>query len=159
MWYSWAGHGLQQYTNQKVDSNLWNQRSKQDISRLLWRSWKGFIQCRFPDKEHIRMKNTTVLNEPYWWWKHMSVSRHIQLKHNSSLHRACSAVVTVLRFGIQGPGFEPGLFHNSMLHASSWLLNEAKNLIQVFMLLAKLGKAVTCGCWWARAIACRQIGS
>ncbi len=41
--------------------------------------------------------------------------------------RACSAVVIALRFGTQGPGFEPGLFYKSMLHASSWLLNEAKS--------------------------------
>jgi hypothetical protein len=29
------------------------------------------------------------------------------------LDRACSAVVTALRFGTQGPGFEPGLFHKA----------------------------------------------
>ncbi len=28
-------------------------------------------------------------------------------------YRACSAVVIVLRFGTQGPGFEPGLFHKA----------------------------------------------
>ncbi len=27
--------------------------------------------------------------------------------------RACSAVVIALRFGIQGPGFEPGLVHKA----------------------------------------------
>ncbi len=27
--------------------------------------------------------------------------------------RACSAVVIALRFGTQGPGFEPGLFHKA----------------------------------------------
>jgi hypothetical protein len=29
------------------------------------------------------------------------------------LHWACSAVVIALRFGTQGPGFEPGLFHKA----------------------------------------------
>ncbi len=38
------------------------------------------------------------------------------------INRACSSVVIALCFGTQGPGFEP-----SMLHASSWLLNEAKS--------------------------------
>ncbi len=27
--------------------------------------------------------------------------------------RACSVVVIALRFGTQGPGFEPGLFHKA----------------------------------------------
>ena len=41
------------------------------------------------------------------------------------IYRACSAVVTALRAGTEGPGFEPGLFHEAC-YASSWLLNEAK---------------------------------
>jgi hypothetical protein len=40
----------------------------------------------------------------------------------------CSAVVIALRFGIQGPWFEPCLFHKACLHASSWFLSEAKTL-------------------------------
>ncbi len=30
-----------------------------------------------------------------------------------TFHRACSGVVIALRFGTQGPGFEPGLFHKT----------------------------------------------
>ena len=46
-------------------------------------------------------------------------------------YRACSAVVKALRFGTQGPGSEPSLFFpQSMLHASSWLLNEAKSFLK-----------------------------
>ncbi len=31
----------------------------------------------------------------------------------TNTHRACSAVVIALRFGTQGPGFEPGLSHKA----------------------------------------------
>ncbi len=44
------------------------------------------------------------------------------------VYRAYSAVVIALCSGTLGPGFEPGL-SQSMLHASSWLLNEAKSFL------------------------------
>jgi hypothetical protein len=40
-------------------------------------------------------------------------------------YRPCSTVFIALRFGTQGPRTWP--FPQSMLHASSWLLNEAKS--------------------------------
>ncbi len=58
------------------------------------------------------------------------------IKSVMNYYRACSAVVIALRFGTQGPVFEPGLFHKSMLHASSWLLNEAKSCCNELLLFS-----------------------
>ncbi len=42
-------------------------------------------------------------------------------------NQACSAVVIALRFGTQGPGFEPGLFHKACYMPLHGCFNEAKS--------------------------------
>ncbi len=75
-------------------------------------------------EHHIKNTLSEKLRKFWSSQENSGIYQEIYVYHTP--YRACSAVVIALRFGTQGPGFEPA-FSQSMLHASTWMLSEAKS--------------------------------